>query len=47
MLQKALGLRLVVRGLRAADQGVVIAFESKRHLTANGIVTAVVWRALG
>ena len=25
----------------------VIAFEGKRHLTANGTVTTVVWRALG
>ena len=47
VLQKALGLRLVDGDFGPQTRGAVVAFEKKRHLTANGVVTAVVWRALG
>jgi peptidoglycan hydrolase-like protein with peptidoglycan-binding domain len=47
VLQKALGLRLVDGEFGPQTRSAVVAFERKRHLTANGIVSAVVWRALG
>ena len=47
VLQKALGLRLVDGDFGPQTRNAVVAFERKRHLTANGVVSAVVWRALG
>jgi peptidoglycan hydrolase-like protein with peptidoglycan-binding domain len=47
VLQQALGLRLVDGDFGPQTRSAVVAFERKRHLTANGVVSAVVWRALG
>jgi peptidoglycan hydrolase-like protein with peptidoglycan-binding domain len=47
VLQKALAGPLVDGDFGPKTKASVIAFQSKHHLTANGIVTAVVWRALG
>ena len=47
VLQKALAGPAVDGDFGPRTKAAVTAFQSKHHLTANGIVTAVVWRALG
>ena len=47
VLQKALAGPVVDGDFGPRTKASVIAFQTKHHLTANGVVTAVVWRALG
>ena len=47
MLQKALAGPVVDGDFGPQTRASVLAFQRKHHLTANGIVTTVVWRALG
>ena len=47
VLQKALAGPLVDGDFGPRTRAAVTAFQSKHHLTANGTVTTVVWRALG
>ena len=47
VLQRALRLPLVDGQFGPRTRAAVVTFESRHHLTANGIVTTAVWRALG
>ena len=47
VLQKALAGPVVDGDFGPQTRASVLAFQRKHHLTANGIVTTVVWRALG
>jgi peptidoglycan hydrolase-like protein with peptidoglycan-binding domain len=47
VLQKALAGPLVDGDFGPRTKASVVVFQSKHHLTANGIVSTAVWRALG